>query len=149
MLDWSIRLVRSLVAAVFLIAGILKLFDQATFARTIGAFGIVPNTLVPILAAVIPLLELVAGGALLWWHRGGLAMVTAMLMVYLAVVLYGLWRGLDIDCGCLGPAERLWSSGGSLRQTLMHDCVLLAACGYLWWSGTPRHDRFGRQNQQT
>src|SRR5688500_10776448 len=101
MLRWSLRLVRWLVAGVFLLAGVLKLSDQHAFTRTISDFGIVPDVLVPFLALAIPIAELFAAALLIMQRRSGLTAITAMLVIYVGVVTYGLWLGLDIDCGCL------------------------------------------------
>jgi uncharacterized membrane protein YphA (DoxX/SURF4 family) len=141
---WSIRIVRWLVAAVFALAGVLKLFDQRAFAQTIGDFGIVPDAIVPVAALVIPIAELVVAALLFARRHSGLAAVTAMLVVYIAVVGYGLWIGLDIDCGCLGSVDELWG-GGNLRTTLVQDLVLLGGCAFLW-IGEVRKDRFRRHN---
>jgi uncharacterized membrane protein YphA (DoxX/SURF4 family) len=127
---WLYRAVRLALAALFLVAGARKLFDLRTFARAIGDFGIVWDDATYATAVALVAVELLGGLGLALDIRGSLGIIAGLLMLFIAVLGYGLRLGLDIDCGCFGSgAERETLAGALLRNV-----VLLAACGYLaWW----------------
>lgn len=57
--------VRLALAAVYIIAGATKLYDVRGFAEIVNMYGIVPIDLLPFVALLLPLVEVVAGVALL------------------------------------------------------------------------------------
>lgn len=121
---------RLAVGLFFVAAAIGKLGDVAAFQATIGDFGLVWPPLIPATAWSLIVVEIAAGIALIFNRRGGLAAVTRLLLMFLGVLGYGLWRGLDIDCGCLG-IEAGWLGDGDLRTAFWRDVVLLSCCGIL------------------
>ncbi|WP_171267257.1 MauE/DoxX family redox-associated membrane protein [Oceanidesulfovibrio marinus] len=127
---FAYRIARLILAAAFLVAGVIKLSDPDAFAGTIAAFGILPAPLVDWAALLLPIIEVLAAIALLWDARGGLSVITALTLVFIAVLGYGLWLGLDIDCGCYGPGDPNAEAFSSLRTSLYRDFVLLGIAGY-------------------
>ncbi len=127
------RLIRIGLALFFLAGGILKLLDLEEFARLIGDFGIVHDPLVGSAAIAVVALEIAGGLGLLLGGRWALALVTALLLLFLGVLGYGIHLGLDIECGCLGLGTRD-PTGSTLKAAFARDLVLLAACGFLWAS---------------
>ncbi|MCB2187832.1 MAG: hypothetical protein KQJ78_15535 [Deltaproteobacteria bacterium] len=130
---WSYLVVRLALAGLFLAAGALKLLDLDAFAKTIAAFGLLPGFLVPWAALLLPPLEIVAALALALDRPLGLAAVSGFLVLFLLVLLYALWLGLDIDCGCYGPGDPEGEAFHSLRTSLYRDLGMLAGAGYLYW----------------
>ena len=135
------HLLRIALGLLFVSTAILKVADIAEFAHQLGDFGIVADDLVPAAAWLVSLSELAVGLALAVNLRGSLTVVFCLLMLFIAVLAYGIALGLDIDCGCLGPA---FSVG--LKTQLLIDLVLVAWCGLIWWtrkrhkaSATPPH----------
>ncbi len=126
LLTWTIRLI---LAAVFIVAGIIKIADPQGFATNIDNYRILPYPLVTVTAIVLPWLEVVLGMALLSgiWIRGASLWVVILNAIFLVAISSALIRGLDIDCGC-------FSTGGEGTQIgirkLLEDVVLLA--GGLW-----------------
>ena len=137
---WLYHVLRTALAALFVLAGAVKLLDLDAFARVIYDFGLVPDPTVFTLAVTLSVAELVAGLGLLIDLRGTLAAITAMLIGFLGVLTYGLWLGLDIECGCFGPGDPIGISDG-LRATAARDTILLAVCCYLYASRLRRAER--------
>lgn len=86
-----------------------KLRDPRAFRATLGAYQLVPPSLVALLATLLSAFEVVLAAALLVPASGALAAVAAgvLLALYSAAIAANLARGRrDIDCGCLGPGHR-------------------------------------------
>ena len=49
----------------------------------------------------------------------------------MAILGYGIWKGLGIDCGCLGPADPEADACHGLRSALGRDPVIAASIGLL------------------
>jgi len=130
-------LARTALALAFFIAGALKLTRPEVFAVTIKAFGIVPDAVIGPLSLGLPVLEIAAALLLLFNRRPGLEMVTALLLLFVAILMYALRMGLDIDCGCYGPSDPEREAFGSIRQALRRDAAMLCCAGFLFW-----HRRF-------
>lgn len=114
-------LARLLLGGFFLLSGGIKSLSPALFVQQIDAFGLVWPPLQPLVAWGLILLELVAGGAVLMGSRRGLWLMMALLLLFIAVLGYGVAIDLDIACGCLGKADL-----GSLPQAIGRDLLMLA-----------------------
>jgi uncharacterized membrane protein len=123
------RLARWPLGVFFLYTGSIKLIYFSRFAQHLADFGIVLDNLVPVTALAVCVLEILIGGGLLANRRGSLAAAVGLLCCFIAVLAYGIGMGLDIECGCLGPAYSL-----RLREQLMVDIGLLGWCGFICWS---------------
>ena len=130
---------RAPLGLVFVCTGFIKLMDIPDFANHLGDFGIVPDGLVPAVAWLVSLSELVAGLGLVANIRGSLAIVFCILMIFIGVLAYGIVLGLDIDCGCLGPD---FSVG--LKTQLLIDIGLVAWCGLAYLMGNQCKVRFDK-----
>lgn len=126
------HLLRLAMAVLFLYAGGVKLLDPKAFAVTISAYDLVPEALLPVVAVGLPLVEVVAGTALLLEIRGSLAGITALMVLFIAVLGYGILGDLDVDCGCFGADELARRS--SLREAFIRDIVITGiVIPYLYW----------------
>jgi putative oxidoreductase len=101
-------------AAVFIYAGIEKMRDTLQFADSIGAFGILPGLFINLVALAMPPFEF-ACGLLLFWpptRRVGALAIALLSVMFFAVLLSALLRGLTLDCGCFGSGApsrpRMW-----------------------------------------
>ena len=121
-----LQLTRIALALVFLLTGISKLADQASFAEAIGNFGLLPDALVPAGALIIALLEVLGGLLLLGGKPLGLWLVTGLMLLFMGVLLYGIQLGLDVDCGCLGLLDG--KQPATLGSAFLRDIPLLLAC---------------------
>jgi uncharacterized membrane protein YphA (DoxX/SURF4 family) len=130
---WPYRIVRIALAALFIYGGVIKLFDPKVFAATISAYDLAPEALLPLLALGLPLIETIAGLALVLDRPWGLHLVTGLLVLFVFVLGYGILGDLDVDCGCFG-AEELDKQAG-LREAFYRDMVLIGVVApYLYLS---------------
>ena len=118
--------VRWVLAGIFVYSGSVKLGAPSRFAEIIAGFGLLPDVLIYPVALLLPVIELVAGIGLVFARRGSLLTVGVMLVMFIAVLFYGIHLGLDIDCGCFGPEDPEQAYKG-LKAALVRDAVMMAA----------------------
>ncbi|MCC6398993.1 MAG: DoxX family membrane protein [Bacteroidetes bacterium] len=129
--DAAIAVLRILLGVLFLYASLGKITDPTAFASSVTAYDIVGGHAALFLATVLPWVEALCGVGLilgLFW-RGSAFLTILMLAQFTAVVLYALWRGLDISCGCYTQdpaAERLgwWKIGENAILLVVATLVL-------------------------
>jgi len=119
---WLYRGVRIALSVLFIYGGVVKLLDPHAFARTLSAYDLVPDPLLPVVAIGLPVVELLAGLALVFDLKGSLATIAGLFVLFLAVLGYGILQNLDVDCGCFG-AEELSKREG-LRLAFYRDLAL-------------------------
>lgn len=111
-----------LFGGVFVYAGAVKAWDPAAFLLDIRSFELLPDPWAAWLAMSLPWLEIFAGLAVMTGllRAGGLLLLNACLLGFLAAILIAWARGLDIRCGCFG-------SGGSSEyaELVVRDLALL------------------------
>jgi uncharacterized membrane protein YphA (DoxX/SURF4 family) len=127
---------RLALAAVFLVAAYAKLKPQgpmpwsfasirtslSMFAMQVDSYQLLPEQSVNLVAHTLPPFELVLG----LWLLSGIALrissliTTLLLGGFFSVMVHSYLGGLEINCGCFGPGEKLgpW--------TLVRDGSLLA-----------------------
>ena len=125
--------IRTLLASVFLYAGVTKLLDPASFAVIIAAYGLIPETWTLPIAIILPALEVIVAVGLLLDIRGSLTFITGLLVLFMALLAYGIWMGLDVDCGCFGPEDPEARAFHSLRPAIFRDVVMMIAVVYLYY----------------
>jgi uncharacterized membrane protein YphA (DoxX/SURF4 family) len=130
--NWLCFSVRIVLALIFIYAGSLKLMDPKAFARIISQYGLLPEPLLPVVAIGLPAAEVLAGIALLFDLRPGLYGISGMVLLFVAVLGYGILNEMDIDCGCFGPEEL--ANRSNLAHAFYRDLVLLGAVAFLHWS---------------
>jgi uncharacterized membrane protein YphA (DoxX/SURF4 family) len=148
MSPWPYRILRFSLAALFIYGGVMKLFDPKSFARVISSYDIVPEILLPFIAIGLPLLETVAGIALLFDIQGSLAVISGLLGLFLFVLGYGILSDLNVDCGCFGAGEL--AQQDSLRQAFYRDLFLVGIIvPYLYMSRWVRNRAVLTVQEQT
>jgi uncharacterized membrane protein YphA (DoxX/SURF4 family) len=131
-MDWTYKIVRWVLGAIFIYAGGTKLLEPEIFAVLIQAYGIVPEGLLMPVAIGLPLLEVIAGIGLLFDIRGSLAWIAALLVLFVMVLGYGIWMGLDVDCGCFGPEDPEAKAFHSLRLSLLRDLIMMTVVFFIY-----------------
>ena len=126
------RLCRWTLGGIFIYAGSTKLLEPEIFAVLIEAYGIVPEALLMPVAIGLPVLEVMAGFGLLFDIRGSLGLITGLLVIFMLVLSYGIWLGLDVDCGCFGPEDPEAEAFHGLRLSLFRDLVMMAGVIYIY-----------------
>jgi len=107
--------------AVFLYAAYTKLkLPWITFAATIEAYKLLPESGVVFVARTLPWFEATLGALLVlgFGLRWVAAAASALLLAFFAAMVRSYALGLQIDCGCFGPGDALsW-------KTLIRDGLL-------------------------
>jgi len=129
---WVYHAVRFILAVIFVWSGVSKLIDPRSFAVIIEAYGLLPDELIMAVALFLPALELLAGMGLLIDVRGSLGIVAGLLILFMAILGYGIWMGLDVDCGCFGPEDPEAKAYHGLRSALYRDFGMMAGVIYLY-----------------
>ena len=129
-------LARIALAVIFLAAAYAKLKPQTSepwsaasvmtslsmFAMQVDSYQLLPETMVSLAAHFLPPFEMVLG----LWLLSGIALrfssllTTLLLAGFFAVMVRTFALGLEINCGCFGPGEKLGP------RTLLRDGSLLA-----------------------
>lgn len=152
--NWLTSFLGLALGGVFFYAGLQKRLEPYQFAEAVMAYDLLPQSLVGLVAVVLPWVELTSGffltfgylleipGRLLrrrgfpWADRlvGGIKRRSCLLLIILQLVsillvlLITLARGLKIDCGC----GLFWA-----RQVgwaiILEDMLMLALAVFLFW----------------
>jgi hypothetical protein len=107
-LDGTVRVVIGiLLAFIFLRAAWHKAADTRRFIAQLGAYRLLPEACLPLIAGVFILLEVYLAATLpLPGWRSSALLAAALLALYALAMGINLARGRhDLDCGCGGPAS--------------------------------------------
>jgi putative oxidoreductase len=113
---WTALVLRVVIAAIFIYAGISKAIAPLRFATDIDNFHLLPWIVVPPLAFYLPWLEMFCGVGLLLpqLQRGAMLILLFLTSFFVIALASARLRGLDISCGCFGHAARDLSFGSHL-----------------------------------
>jgi len=56
----------------------------------------------------------------------------SLLGLFIAILGYGIWMGLDVDCGCFGPEDHEAEAFHILKISLYRDLIMLAGVAFLY-----------------
>lgn len=117
---------RVIVAGVFVFAGAQKLLDPAAFAQDIANYQAFPWWTWNLAAAVVPMVEILAGLAVLigFKRRAGAIVLGSLTVAFLGLIVSVIVRGIDLNCGCFGEAAEASAVGWPL---VVRDLGLLVA----------------------
>jgi uncharacterized membrane protein YphA (DoxX/SURF4 family) len=131
---WISTVARIGLAAVFLIAGGLKVTDLAASGRAVNAYQLMPYETAKVVGAALPFLEIALGLLLLAGLAVRLtaAIATVVLVIFMAGIASAWAHGLQIDCGCFSKGGEL-TGGRTARYGLeiLRDVGFLALAGIL------------------
>jgi uncharacterized membrane protein YphA (DoxX/SURF4 family) len=130
-LTWLYHFLRLGLACIFIYAGFVKLLDPRAFAHAIAQYDLIPETLLPLVAVGLPVLELLAGVGLICEVRGSLTLTALLLLIFLVVLGYAVWHNLDIDCGCFTLDELAAQDG--VITAFRRDLIMIGATLFLYW----------------
>ncbi len=129
---WAYRPIRFTLGTVFIWSGVSKLANPHSFSVIIGAYGLINDSWVLPVSLFLPLIELFGGVGLLLDLRGSLTTIAGLLLLFMLILGYGIWMGLDVDCGCFGPEDPEARAYHGLRPALYRDFFMGAAILYLY-----------------
>jgi uncharacterized membrane protein YphA (DoxX/SURF4 family) len=136
-LGWVSTVVRMVLGATMLYAGILKLLEPSQALRAVQAYRILPPAIDDIVAYGLPLLEMAVGALLLLGlgTRPAAWITSGLMVVFIAGVASAWLRGLSIDCGCFGGGGDVAAAGKVGRYTaeILRDVGLLTLAVWLVW----------------
>lgn len=121
---------RLLLGGVFIYASWTKIQDPSLFAQAIASYRILPADLTGFFALVLPMLEMVAGVALVFtrWSREAALILRGLLLVFLVGLVQAQMRDLDISCGCFGEEA---NEESSLLMSTIRVVLLLVPATWL------------------
>jgi uncharacterized membrane protein YphA (DoxX/SURF4 family) len=139
---WISTAARLGLAAVWLVAGGLKVGDLAASGRAVNAYDLFPYEVAKVIGAAQPFLEIALGLLLL----AGLAVrlsagiSAGLLVIFIAGIISAWARGLQIDCGCFSTGGAL-GAGQTPQYTwdLVRDAGFLLLAGILLWRPRTRY----------
>jgi peroxiredoxin/uncharacterized membrane protein YphA (DoxX/SURF4 family) len=102
-MDVSLLFFRLILAAVFSVAGVAKLFDQKNSIKAINDFG-APQSLAKLLGIVLPVAEIATAILLLPLATAWIGAIGALilLLIFVGGIVYNMARGNAPDCHCFG-----------------------------------------------
>jgi putative oxidoreductase len=128
------RILAIIIGGLFVYAGALKAWDPVRFASDIQNYHVLPWALNVRLAFYLPWLEMICGFALIFrrLYSGALALLLALLLVFIGASIAAKARGIDISCGCFGHV----SDQLSFAWHMVLDFAIVAGVVALWrWDG--------------
>ena len=107
-----------------------KILHPEAFAYAVYNYQVLPDGAINLTALVLPWVELLIGICLLtgFWVPGAAVLSTLLLAGFAGALMFNLYRGLDVHCGCFStqadgdPANYL---------TVVRDLSFLAVSVYL------------------
>jgi uncharacterized membrane protein YphA (DoxX/SURF4 family) len=127
-------IVRIALGGVFLLSCIPKIADPEAFAKIVTNYQLLSPPLVSATAILFPWIEAICGLALVSgrFEKGAALLVSLMMVVFIAIILYNAYRGLNIACGCFSLAAREPSS--VVLNTVRNLFILAAGTWVLFYS---------------
>ena len=132
-MKYAWRVVDLIVGGIFVYAGVIKALDPVQFANDIDNYKTLPWFISVRLAFYLPWLEIFCGLAVIFrfLYRGGLSILSLLILIFIGATVAAKVRGLDITCGCFGHASEHWN----FPQHVAVDLAILAGLLVLWFAG--------------
>jgi uncharacterized membrane protein YphA (DoxX/SURF4 family) len=122
-------IVRFILGAIFIAAGIPKIIDTASFAGVVYNYHLLPDMVINIFAITLPWIEVIIGSLLIMgiWMPGTVIFYNLLMIAFISALTLNTARGIDISCGCFG------SEPGDIidMNTIFRDIVILSGSLYL------------------
>lgn len=100
--DWLWHAARLGLGFLFLVAAAGKLRDPIKFMGGMDQYGLVHGDVLPLGAAAMPGMELLAGLLLVlgWRSRAAATVISTLLLIFIGAMLAAMHKGLELDCSC-------------------------------------------------
>ncbi|PUA80978.1 DoxX family protein [Nocardioides currus] len=125
--QWIGLVARLVTGGVWIVAGALKLPDPAESVRAVRAYDLLPESVVPTVGHLLPLVEIVIGLCLvLGLLTRAMGVASALLFAAFIIGIASAWaRGLSIDCGCFGGGGVEEGAASKYPMEIARDVGLL------------------------
>ncbi|HEV2739471.1 MAG TPA: MauE/DoxX family redox-associated membrane protein [Candidatus Elarobacter sp.] len=122
----AVLVLRIVLGAIFIVAGVSKFGHAAEFAQQIAAFRLLPQPVIAPTALALPLVEILLGGylAIGLFTRAAAWIAMAMLLVFDGAIASAVVRGMTLSCGCFGANDRTVTTWAEVARDAIF--VLLA-----------------------
>jgi uncharacterized membrane protein YphA (DoxX/SURF4 family) len=139
-MPWVSTAARLGLAAVWLVAGGMKVGDLGDSVRAVYAYQIFPYDVARVIGAALPFVEIALGLLLLLGLATRLiAGISAVVLVVFIAGITSAWvRGLSIDCGCFSKGGELGAGATpAYGWEIARDLGFIVLAGILlWWPRT-------------
>jgi uncharacterized membrane protein YphA (DoxX/SURF4 family) len=135
--DYLTLIVRVVVGGIFVYASIYKIYDPASFAKSIWYYHLLPGSTINLIALTLPWLELLCGMSLFlgYSYRGSVILVNIMTLLFIIALSSAILRDISIDCGCFRAAS---TANDSALNALWFDIGLIVLTLQLFFSRSRR-----------
>lgn len=118
--------VRIGLGVVFLISSMAKIADPSAFAAIVTNYQILNPPLVTLTVIILPWIEAICGVALVLgrYEKGAALLVSLMMVAFIGIGFFNVYRGLDIACGCFSLSAR---EPSNFALNTLRDLAILAA----------------------
>lgn len=120
---------RMALGGMFIFAASIKLSGPLDFSDSIKAFKILPDHLAQLATFAVPWIEMVCALALVLglWSRAAAAVISGLLLVFIAGIASVMWRGLNVHCGCFGKLQPFCTGPLGACNIIQNAILCLAA----------------------
>jgi len=112
LIKWAVPAIdfaaRIYLGVIFIYAAWGKILDPYSFAVAIATYQMTPQSLINLMAIILPWLELVTGILLIvgFQTRVQAILINGMMVMFIIAIAYAVYRGLDMGtCGCFASEE--------------------------------------------
>ncbi len=98
----TVTVLRFIVGILFILAAYPKIINPIHFSAVIAEYQLLPESVVPVVAIILPWLELFCGAMLLLnvYAQSNALIMIVVLIIFTAGVTNNILRGIIHDCGC-------------------------------------------------
>ena len=127
--DIAVTAARVVLAAVFLMAGWVKVREGSRFVRTVEQFRLLPKRTVAPFAMTLPWIEILIACALFAGFAINQAAITvlALMALFVTASVWAVSQGMNVHCDCFGLLYRERIG----KTTLVRDALLILLALYI------------------
>lgn len=98
----TVTVLRFIVGALFILASYPKIINPVHFSAVIAEYQLLPESLVPFVAIILPWLELLCGAMLILnvYAQSNALILMITLIIFTVGITNNILRGIIHDCGC-------------------------------------------------
>ena len=121
--SWIELAARWILGLTFIYASFHKIMAPADFAKIVYGYSLFPEIFINLIAIILPLLEIIAGLALIIgvYPRSAAIIINGLLLAFIVVLSINLIRGHEFNCGCFSASQSGYSSSPGV--TLVRDVI--------------------------